>query len=121
MPENGDSKRPEPPSPDQYERLKKDAELLRNSKQSGRSDEAHHRQNLHRGMQSYVRYTGIGIQIVLIILLPTGLGFWLDDVLGTTPVLVLVGVALGATGAMVWVVKTVFRMESKSAGKQRQD
>ncbi|MCB9894837.1 MAG: AtpZ/AtpI family protein [Planctomycetes bacterium] len=119
MPENGDSKRPEPPSPDQYERLKKDAELLRNSKQSGRSDEANRRQSLNRGMQSYVRYTGIGIQFLMIMLLPTGLGYWLDDLLGISPVLVIVGAVLGSVGAMVWVVKTVFRMESKASADKR--
>lgn len=111
MPENGDSKRPEPPSPDDYERLKQDAELLRKSKQSGRSDEAQRRSELRGGMNAYVRYTGIGLQFTLLMLLPLGLGYWADTWLGTLPWLTVVGAFGGAVGGMVWVVKSVLRME----------
>lgn len=114
MAENGDFKRPEPPSPDQYERLMREAEALRQSKLSGRSDDAVKRSTMQRGMHAYVRYTGIGLQFLLAMLLPVGLGYWLDSLLATSPWLTAGGAVAGAAGAMVWVVKTVLRMESRS-------
>jgi F0F1-type ATP synthase assembly protein I len=116
--ENGDSKRPEPPSPDQYERLKREAEALRQSKLSGRSDDAARRRTLQSGMHAYMRYTGIGLQFVIALLLPVGLGYWLDSKLGTSPWLLVAGAVLGAIGAMVWVVRTVLRMERRDAGRK---
>jgi len=113
VPENGDAKRPEPPSPDEYEKLRREADELRRTKLSDQSPEAVRRRDLQRGMGNYVRYTGIGMQFLLIMLLPVGLGYWLDDWLGTSPALILVGAGLGAVGAMTYVVKSVFKLESK--------
>ncbi len=119
MAENGDSKRVEPPSPDQYERLKQQAETLRQSELSGRSDGAQKRARAQQGMQAYVRYTGMGLQFVLMILLPMGGGYLLDDWLGTSPWLVAAGALLGAVAAMVWLVRAVARMEARD--KTRRD
>lgn len=69
-------------------------------------------------MQSYVRYTGIGMQFLLIMLAPMALGYFADEFFGSTPALVLVGAGLGAAGAMTYVVKSVFKLEDK--GKDRQ-
>jgi ATP synthase protein I len=114
---NGENKRPEPPSPDQYERLKRQAETLRQSELSGRSDGAHKRSRAQQGMQAYARYTGMGLQFVILMLLPMGGGYLADNWLGTTPWLMLVGAAIGAVAAMVWLVKAVARMEAR--GKSR--
>lgn len=117
--DNGDSKRPVPPSPEEYAKLHKDAEELRQMAASGDSDEARHRQQVQDGMQAYARYTGIGMQFVLTMLLPMGGGWLLDDWLGTSPWLLLAGAALGGVAGMVFVVRTVFRMESKDKARKK--
>ncbi|MBK9975945.1 MAG: AtpZ/AtpI family protein [Planctomycetes bacterium] len=119
MADQGESKRPEPPSPDQYQKLQKDAEQLRQSAASGQSDQARHRQQVQGGMQAYVRYTGIGMQFLLTMLLPLGLGYWLDGWLNTTPWLMVSGAALGGVMGMVFVVRTVFRMEAKDKARNK--
>lgn len=116
MAESGESGRPEPPSPDQYGSLKREAEALRQSTLSGRSDDAVKRRGLQRGMHSYIRYTGIGLQFLLAMLLPLGIGYWLDGLLGTVPWLTAGGAVLGAVGGMAWVIRTVLRLE---AGEKR--
>jgi F0F1-type ATP synthase assembly protein I len=115
---NGDSKRPVPPSPEEYARLQKDAEELRQMAASGDSDEARHRRQVQGGMHAYVRYTGIGMQFVLTMLLPMGAGWLLDGWLGVSPWLLVTGAALGAVMGMVFVVRTVFRMEAKDKARQ---
>jgi F0F1-type ATP synthase assembly protein I len=120
MPENRDAKRIEPPSPEEYERLRRDAEALRQTKQSGQSDEAVRRSEIKGGTHAYIRYTGIGLQFMLMIVLPLGLGYWLDKQFGTLPWLMVAGALLGSVGGMVWVVKSVFRMEAKGDGKEKQ-
>jgi ATP synthase protein I len=119
VPESGESKRPEPPSLDQYDRLKQEAEALRQSTVSGRSDKAVKRRSLQHGMHAYMRYTGIGLQFVIAMLLPVGLGYWLDGKFGTSPWLLVAGAVLGAVGAMVWVVRTVLRMERRDTGRKK--
>jgi F0F1-type ATP synthase assembly protein I len=113
--ENGGTERPEKESPssDQYENLRRGADELRESPLSGQSREAKRRQKLQGGMNTYIRYTGIGIQFTLMMLLPIGLGYWLDTWLGTLPWLTVAGAVLGCIGGMVWVVKSVFRMENR--------
>ncbi len=118
MTENGDSKRPEPPSPDQYERLKQQAETLRQSELSGRSDKALQQSRKHQGMQAYVRYTGLGLQFAILILLSMGLGYLLDVWIGTSPWFLSGGALFGAVGGMIWLVRVVARMEARE-GKRR--
>lgn len=118
MAENGGSKRPDTPSPDQYEDLKRGADELRESPMSGESREAKRRQKYQGGMNSYIRYTGIGIQFTLMMLIPVGLGYWLDTLIDTLPWLTVAGATFGCVGGMVWVVKSVFRMESRDDEKK---
>jgi F0F1-type ATP synthase assembly protein I len=118
MPENRDAKRTEPPSPEEYERLRRDAEALRQTKQSGHSDEAVRRSKIKGGTHAYIRYTGIGLQFMLMIVLPLGLGYWTDTWLGTLPWLTVVGAGLGSVGGMVWVVKSVSRMEARNSEQE---
>ena len=114
MPENGDKQRSEPPSSDEYARLKDEADGLRETSLSDQSRRAVKRQRVQAGMHSYVRYTGIGMQFVLVVILGVAGGYGLDVLFGTTPWLLLVGAILGSVGAMVWVVRTVLRMENKT-------
>jgi F0F1-type ATP synthase assembly protein I len=115
--DNGDGKRPQPPSPDQYKSLQQGADELRQTRLAEQSAEARRRAENRGGMQAYVRYTGIGLQFTLMMLLPLGGGYWLDSWLGTLPWLTVAGAVLGAVGGMVWVVKSVFRMENRSENR----
>ncbi|MBX3461077.1 MAG: AtpZ/AtpI family protein [Planctomycetes bacterium] len=105
-------KRPEAPEPEQYRRLEQEAEKLRQSAVSGQSDASRRRSRQQAGMHAYVRYTGIGMQFLLLMLLPMGAGYWADTALDTTPWLMVAGAVLGAIAAMTWLVRTVTRMES---------
>jgi F0F1-type ATP synthase assembly protein I len=115
--ENGETKRPETPSPDEYEKLRIGADALRQASMSDQSEKAVRRRKLQGGMHAYVRYTGIGLQFVLTIGLGLLAGYGLDHLLGTDPWLMMVGALVGSVGAMVWVVKTVLRMEARSGAK----
>lgn len=119
MAENGDSKRPVPPSPDQYQKLQREAEQLRGLPASEDSDQARHKRQVQGGMAAYARYTGIGMQFVLTMLLPMGAGWLIDGWLKTTPWLLVTGAGLGAVMGMVFVVRTVFRMEAKDKARDQ--
>lgn len=110
--------RPEKPSRDEYERLQREAEALRQSPGSGQTAQDERRRAALGGMHAYMRYTGIGIQFVLLMLVPMGLGYWLDGLLGISPWLMFAGALAGGVGAIVWVVRSVFRME---AGRQKDE
>jgi F0F1-type ATP synthase assembly protein I len=114
---NGENKRPEPPSPDEYGRLQKNADQLRQSALSDRSDKEVKRRRQQEGLHAYVRYTGIGLQFALVMALPTGAGYLLDGWLGTLPWITVVGAVFGGVGAMVWVVRAVDRMENRDDRK----
>lgn len=116
VPENGGNKRPAPPSPDEYERLRRDANALREAPQSGRPVE----QQVQGGVASYARYTSIGIQFLLSMLLPLGLGYWLDGVLGTSPWLVVTSAVMGAVAAMASVFYSFKRMEKRDARQEKE-
>lgn len=117
----GDSTQDESPSPDDYEKLRRGADELRQTSLSDQSDKAKKRRKVQSGMHAYVRYTGIGIQFVLVIALGLAAGYGLDYLLGTDPWLMVTGALAGSVGAMVWVVRTVLRMESRAEarGKDR--
>lgn len=114
MADSDDSKRPEPPSPDQYERLAKDAEQLQ---KSGHAGKAAGKGAGAEGMSAYARFTGIGVLFALVFGLPTLLGYWLDGKFGLLPWLTLAGAVLGAVSAMTLVVREVYRMDGTPRGK----
>jgi F0F1-type ATP synthase assembly protein I len=109
MPQDGDSK-PVPPSPGEYEKLRREADSLRESEGV---DQAKQQARLsgQQDMGKYLRYTGIGLQFLVMMGLPMALGWWLDGVIGTRPWLMVGGAVLGIVAAMVFVVRTVARME----------
>jgi F0F1-type ATP synthase assembly protein I len=64
--------------------------------------------NERRRQQSdYVRYAGLGLQFVATFLVFGAIGYWLDGRLGTRPWLMIVGIALGASGAFWSMVRKV--------------
>jgi F0F1-type ATP synthase assembly protein I len=46
-------------------------------------------------------------------------GWWLDGKLGTQPLFLLVGVALGAVGGFLWIYREVVRAETKAREKKK--
>ncbi len=61
-----------------------------------------------RGPQNqYFRYAGAGIQFALTFLVFGAAGWWLDGRLGSAPWLMIAGIALGATGAFISLVRAV--------------
>lgn len=58
----------------------------------------------------YLRYTGLGLTMVGIILVSTYLGWWLDGLLGwRLPLLTIVFALLGIAGAMLHLFKETGR------------
>ncbi len=109
MPENGDSK-PRLPPPDEYEKLRREAEHLRQL--GGESKAQQSRAQSMGEMNKYMRYTGMGMQFVVMMGMPMALGWWIDGLVGTRPWLMAAGAVLGIVAAMVFVVRTVLRMEA---------
>lgn len=62
------------------------------------------------GVDSYLRYTGLGFTMIGIILIFTFLGWWLDARISWKyPILTVVLSLLGITGAMVYLFKETAR------------
>lgn len=110
-PDEGHS-RAEPPSGDDYRKLAESAGQLRESGVERKSDVK--RRQVQKQTNEWLKYTTFGLQFVLMLLAPLGLGYWADTYFGTLPWGTLIGFALGAAGAMVYIVNTVFRMEDKT-------
>ena len=116
LPSEGEKERPKAPSPEEYERLGRSAHRLRES--PGVKAELKSKHGRVREVERlYLRYTGIGIQFVMILLLPTLGGYGLDSWLETGPAFLIVGAALGGVTAMVHIVREVLRMERRSGDK----
>jgi len=56
---------------------------------------------------SYYRYAAVGLQFALTFLVCGALGWWLDGRFGTSPWLMVVGIALGAAGAFTSLLRQV--------------
>ncbi|MCC6572553.1 MAG: AtpZ/AtpI family protein [Planctomycetes bacterium] len=116
-PETG---RPLPPSPEEYERLRRAQEALRESPQV-KSDQQRQRRDANDGvMQKYLRYTGLGVQFLFTLGLPILGGWALDNWLGLlpkTPAFIIAGSLIGMAAAMWGVIRGVARMEKEEAGK----
>jgi len=48
----------------------------------------------------YLKYSHVGLQFLLSVGIPTGLGIWLDRVLGTVVLFTLLGLGLGFTAGI---------------------
>ncbi len=66
----------------------------------------------------YLRYAGAGIQFALTFLVFGAAGWWLDGRLGSAPWLMVAGIALGATGAFISLVR---RIPPAGASARKQD
>ncbi len=65
---------------------------------------------------SLSRLAGVGIQFGAVISLFALAGYWLDDRIGSSPWLLLLGVLLGFAGGTVSLVKAVTRLKKNADG-----
>ena len=61
-------------------------------------------------------YFGVGIQFAVTIVLATMGGWWLDEKLSTSPLLLIAGMLFGATAAFYHLYKTLTRAETSDDG-----
>ena len=71
----------------------------------------HGQSGLAVGMYWATRVSSVGFAMVL----PTGLGYWLDSKWGTAPWLVIVGACLGFTIAMLDLAKLARQLENSES------
>lgn len=55
----------------------------------------------------YTRLFGLGFTLLLIFGLPTVVGFFLDRLAGTLPLFLLIGLAAGFVGGMIYVYRAL--------------
>ncbi len=60
-----------------------------------------------QGLWDVGRYAGLGLQFALTMAVLGALGWWLDSKFGTLPWLMVAGIAIGAVGGMIRIVKSV--------------
>jgi F0F1-type ATP synthase assembly protein I len=60
------------------------------------------------GLQSYMRFSHLGLQFAMTIALLTGGGVWLDGKLGTMPLFTLIGLFLGFGAGFYHLYRAVF-------------
>lgn len=60
----------------------------------------------------YARAIGIGFTLVVVLALPSGLGFLVDRLLGTMPLFLLAGLFAGFAGGLYYVYVVLNRMGS---------
>jgi F0F1-type ATP synthase assembly protein I len=56
---------------------------------------------------AWIGMSSVGIEFVLSVLLPGGLGYWLDNKFGTTPWLMLVGGLFGCVAGFYVLLKAI--------------
>lgn len=61
-------------------------------------------------------YIGLGLQIALSFAFFVFIGYWVDGKLGTTPIFLLVGVAMAMTGMILLLLKTAANANKKNGG-----
>jgi F0F1-type ATP synthase assembly protein I len=59
---------------------------------------------------NYARFIGLGIALLLIFALPTLVGYFVDKVVGTLPLFLLVGLAAGFVGGMFYVYRALQKL-----------
>ena len=59
---------------------------------------------------NYARYIGVGFTFVFIVVVPAAVGFFVDKILGTLPLLLLVGLGLGFAGALYYVYREMNKL-----------
>jgi len=108
-------KQPEAPTEDEYRKLADHAKALREHDPGAPARET--RSKMNAATNSWLKYTTVGLQFVLVLLLPLGIGYWGDTYFDTLPWLTLAGFVLGAVGAMASIIREVMRMDDQDRKK----
>lgn len=69
-------------------------------------------------LKNYAKYTSMGIQMLVIIILGVFGGYKLDQYFGTTPLLTVILSFAGVTLAIYYAIKDLLRSNKKNPGKQ---
>jgi F0F1-type ATP synthase assembly protein I len=72
-----------------------------------------------RTIRDVAPYLGLGIQLAATIVVCFFLGRWLDQVLNTTPWLMILGAFIGAAGGLYSFLKTVIELGKKEKERRR--
>ena len=59
----------------------------------------------------YARFVGLGFTLLLLFGLPTVVGFFLDRLAGTLPLFLLIGLAAGFVGGMIYVYRALQNLD----------
>jgi ATP synthase protein I len=59
---------------------------------------------------NYARFVGLGVTLMLIFGLPTVVGLFLDRLAGTLPLFLLIGLAAGFVGGMIYVYRALQKL-----------
>jgi F0F1-type ATP synthase assembly protein I len=118
----GKPERPELPPSDRYRKLAESAKGLRGTQPKGALKGKARKAHEQAGV--WLKYTTVGLQFVVVLLLPMGGGYWLDGKLDTLPWFTLAGFLLGAVAAMTGVIREVMRMDAadtRDKGERHED
>jgi len=117
-PSDSEAERPkfkfsEPTTEADYERVRKAKAELEETRGENRKPLSVLRFGSSRETSSWMRYSGMGLQMVAVLLLPIFAGLWMDSQLETSPLGILVGSGIGIVGSMATVILTVTRQEKR--------
>jgi ATP synthase protein I len=74
----------------------------------------------HGNALSGGEFAGIGLQFAVVILVFTGVGYWLDRRLGTSPWLLVLGVFAGAAAGIFSMYQKVSAVQRREADERRE-
>jgi len=65
-------------------------------------------------------YMNLGMQLAVAVIIGMALGYWLDSILGTSPLFLLLGVLAGGTAGFMNIYRTVYpdRRDKDTGAKQ---
>ncbi|MFQ5822705.1 MAG: AtpZ/AtpI family protein [bacterium] len=70
-----------------------------------------------KGIKTVAPYFDLGLRFAIAIILGVGGGYWLDSKLNTTPLMLILGLFLGATSGFLTVYRAVYPHDSTKSRK----
>ncbi len=72
-------------------------------------------------MAGAATYSHLGLTLALLVLAGFFLGYWLDGMIGTRPLIAIVGAFLGGTTGFINLVKTLNRLQREGEDEDGDD